>query len=348
MKWIGDDCSVEVLEDYNLYPAWLQALCYSLFAIQALVCISCGVWMYKKRETRQVKAAQPLFLNLVLFGCMLSISSILVAAQQADPNSEDLPPCALFPWLFCLGFSITFGTLFAKIWRVWRLFKSAVEFQRVVITVRYTLSIIAAITSVDVIICLVWTIVDPLTWTRQVIREDKYGEPLESVAKCTSDHWSAFVWTIAMWHTVVIILACVICYLSKDIPSKFSEGKSLAAAMGSNLQIILLSIPVLIIVANDPVPSLFVRAVVIWLNDLVVVLIIFGRLVRSVHDAADESHTLTVGQAMSQFKERSVAHQTRRRRSSRLGSDIASDDDFHGKNSSTPYMRFDTFVFLTS
>ena len=85
-----------------------------------------------------------MFINLVLLGRMISTSSILVAAQQADPNGNNMGPCALFAWLFCIGFSITFGTLFAKIWRVWSLFKSAIEFQRVVITVRYTLSIITA------------------------------------------------------------------------------------------------------------------------------------------------------------------------------------------------------------
>ena len=159
--------------------------------------------MYKKRKSRQVQAAQPMFLNLVLFGCMLSTSSILVTAQQAAPESDDLPPCALFPWLYTLGFSITFGTLFTKIWRVWKLFRGAVELQRVVITPKYTLSVILTVTSVGFIICLVWTIVDPLTWQRTVIREDKFGEPLESVAKCTSDHWSAFIWTIAVWHLCI-------------------------------------------------------------------------------------------------------------------------------------------------
>lgn len=99
-------------------------------------------------------------------------------------------------------------------------------------------------------------------------------------------------------------MACIMCYLSRNIPSKYNEGKALSAVIASNMQILLLSIPILIIVGNDPVPSLFVRAVVIWLNDFVVVAIIFGKLIRSVHNTSEKDNDMTVGEAVRRFKAR--------------------------------------------
>ena len=53
--------------------------------------------------------------------------------------------------------------------------------------------------------------------------------------------------------------------------------------MGSNLQIFIVGLPILIIVGQDPVSSFFVRSVIIWMNDFVVVTLIFGNLIYSVH-----------------------------------------------------------------
>jgi hypothetical protein len=52
-----------------------------------------------------------------------------------------------------------------------------------------------------------------------------------------------------------------------------SGCKSLAVGCGNGING--LGIPVLIIVANQPVPGLSIWAVVIWLNDFVVVAVIF-------------------------------------------------------------------------
>ena len=135
-------------------------------------------------------------------------------------------------------------------------------------------------------------------------------------------------------------MACIMCYLSRNIPSKFNEGKALTAAIASNLQILLLSIPILIIVGNDPVPSLFVRSVVIWLNDFVIVAILFGKLIRSVHDTSEKDNDITVGEAMSRFKARetnapqldnSVAALKKKIEERRRSSDGNKDDDFFGE-----------------
>lgn len=60
----------------------------------------------------------------------------------------------------------------------------------------------------------------------------------------------------------------------------------------------MLSIPVLILVGADPGTSLFLRSTVIWINDFVVIVIIFGSLIYSVHIGQDE---VNVSAAMSQY-----------------------------------------------
>ena len=286
-RWAGDDCSVVVPEELNLYPDWLLGLCYFLFAFQTVACVACGGWLWWKRDAGQVRIAQPFFLALVLLGCFISTSSILALAQQ-DAGDGPVAGCAWFPWLFSVGFSVTFGTLNAKLLRVYRLFHSKEGSGRVRVTARETFNNIVAITSVDLLIVTVWTAVDQLHWVREVTSRDQFGEPLSSQGYCTADSWKSFVWPIATWHLLLLFFACGICYLTRKISSKFSEGKALALVMFSNLQILLISVPVLVIVGKDPTSSLFVQSMVIWLNDFAVVAIIFGNLIYSVHFAESE------------------------------------------------------------
>lgn len=51
--------------------------------------------------------------------------------------------------------------------------------------VRDTANHIGVVLLMDVIILVLWTVLDPLQWQRVVIREDVFGDVLESQGHCT-------------------------------------------------------------------------------------------------------------------------------------------------------------------
>jgi len=323
-KWMGDDCSTEVVEELNLYPNWEIAMCYVFFGINALACLVCGGWIYANRDSKQVKAWQPFFLNLVLVGCLISSSSIITLVQQND-SDEPVYACAVFPWLYTVGFSITFGTLYAKILRVYKLFQAAADTRRITVTQTETLKWVGFITLVDIIIVAVWTGVDPLAWTRVIVSTDIFGEPLESVGYCTSTSWKIFVSLITCWHLLLLLRACFLCYQTRHISTKFAESRYLAVAMVSHLQIFAISIPILVIVGDDPTASLFIRSAVIFINDFAIMLIIFGTLMYSVHFKGGDD--VTVGSAIRIYTQSRASTAERRSlggRRSTFGSAVSS------------------------
>ena len=196
------------------------------------------------------------------------------------------------PLSVTVGFCITFGTLLAKIRRVYALFRAAEQMQRLQVTRRETVSIVGAILWMDMAILTVWTVTDPLEWKRTVLIRDKYGTPLSSVGYCVSDHWVAFAGAIGTFHLVLLVMACYMCYVARNLPTLFSEGKYLAIAMISNVQIFVLAVPVLVILGDnmDTQASFFVKSMAIWANDLVVVLLIFGNFMFHHALASGSSH----------------------------------------------------------
>ena len=76
-------------------------------------------------------------------------------------------------------------------------------------------SVIGVVLLIDVAILVCWSVLDPLTWKRSIIREDQFGSPLESEGFCTLDHWAAFAGTIATLHVLLLGVACYMCYVAR-------------------------------------------------------------------------------------------------------------------------------------
>ena len=93
--------------------------------------------------------------------------------------------------------------------------------------------------------------------------------------------------------------------VARKIPTQFHEGRVLSIAMISNLQIFLVGVPILVVLGAAPGSSFFVRSVVIWMNDFVIVTLIFGNLMYSVHFQTESAEPAAVkaaiGQAMEQY-----------------------------------------------
>lgn len=99
-----------------------------------------------------------------------------------------------------------------------------------------------------------------------------------------------------------VALFCV-CYASRHISTMFSEGKYLCLAMISNLQVFIVGLPVLVIVGTDTDTSYFVRTVIIWMNDFMVVAIIFGHLMWSEYTSrrSHKSSRTEIRRAMTRY-----------------------------------------------
>lgn len=268
-----------------------------MFAINAACCVCLCIWVAVKNDTPQIKGAQPFFLYLILLGCLVSSSTILALSQENTSAG-----CTMFPALYSIGFCITFGSLFSKILRVHLIFKSAKKLQKKQVTVTQTATVIASLIAVDIAILAIWMAQDPLKWVREIKSKDVFGHVLSSAGYCHSPTAGTYIGLIAALHFAVLTYASYLCYKTRHIPSRFAEGKYLSLAMASNLEVMLLGVPVLIIVGNQPSTGFFVRSAIIFLNDFAVLGFIFGNLVYSVYWGEDDTSEPLTGRTAKKAK----------------------------------------------
>jgi len=288
-------------EDMSYLESNLKITGISFVVVQGIFSLFFLSWTIYNRERGVVKRSQPVFLLLVNIGCCVISLSILPALvqgeyryeldeftkEETDVLNNDIgrldAACMAVPWLFTVGFIVTFSALFAKIWRIRMIVSRASQMRRAPVLAKDVALIVVGFTSVEVILMLIWQLVDPLRWERKVVHANEQGYPVTTVGYCTNDHALPFVIVIGIYNLGCLGYARFLCHVTRDIPSSLNESKWITMSIVSIFQILILAIPVLIIAFEDPQAYFFVRACVSFLISMGVTLFIFIPKFRKLH-----------------------------------------------------------------
>jgi len=125
----------------------------------------------------------------------------------------------------------------------------------------------------------VWNMTNPMTYRREAVEFDvEYRNyAVSSVGYCSSEHATKYIAILAVFHILLLSYVAYLCYLTIGINDVFSEAKYVRIAIGSSLQVLLFSIPVLMVTSGktDTNTSVFLKSGIIWLNDFTVLASIF-------------------------------------------------------------------------
>ena len=175
-----------------------------------------------------IKATSPNITHLVFSGCYLFSIALLIMSVQ---NTFTFPPhinsalysvfCNLFTWCFLLGYSLIFGTICTKIWRVYRLFR---HFRNArpghFLSDNSLVMFVTILLVVDVAICVTWNIYDP--WMIEVTETPSTkGMPILYVTSdCQCEYVTAWVIVISLYKGTIMILLVVLSIMNRRIKRK--------------------------------------------------------------------------------------------------------------------------------
>jgi hypothetical protein len=216
------------LINYNLIPDELphlnvdQSLLGNLkfvgltcFGIVAACVVACVLWTLVNRKCIVVKASQPFFL-------VMTATGVLILAATTIPLSFDdggveisetraVGICMSIPWLAFTGFSVTFSALFSKTWRVNQFFKSINSHGRIKVSERDVLLPFLAVFTLNAIVLICWTIIDPLTYVRQFADgTDLWNREIASTGSCRSVNAVAYLVPLALSEYIQSLQMCVV------------------------------------------------------------------------------------------------------------------------------------------
>ncbi|XP_046559273.1 gamma-aminobutyric acid type B receptor subunit 1-like, partial [Haliotis rubra] len=169
------------------------------------------------RKIRIVKMSSPRLNNVILFGCVL----LYITVFLEQTNNELVPAlCVSKVYLLTLGFSMAFGALFAKTWRVHVIFTNATK-QKKVLKDSQLFMMVGVLVAINTVVLLSWTFIDPLEVINNdldpVVYEDRDIEIRSHVQTCTSTNQIYFVGTLFGIQGILLLLGTFLAWETRKV-----------------------------------------------------------------------------------------------------------------------------------
>lgn len=212
---------------------------------------------------------------------MLSVGTIIMALaivtmsiddDNASSEAAD-KACMATPWLASMGFIISFSALFSKIWRVTKIFQNP-QFRRITVTETDVLVPFAVLFTLNFALLLAWTLVDPFRYERVPVDG---ANPFNTYGACRfeNDSTIGFAIGVLVVNFGAILLACIEAYRARRISDEFSESKWVGITIVSWLQVVVVGMPVMFLVKENPMATYMLETTMIFVVCMSLLLFIF-------------------------------------------------------------------------
>jgi len=274
---INFDALVELRSEENLNQIdSIRPAGWTLLALSAGLAVYFCAWTFKNRNHRILRASQPMFMQLICLGVFimaLTIIPLSIDDSIASPEGCSIA-CMAIPWLCAIGFSVTFTALLGKLWRIHKVMYAAQTMQRVVVLERDVLKPIGIVLTLNLLLLLCWTFIDPLIWHREMID----GDPTNTYGYCESEGkpYIVFISLLVLLNFCAIALACERAYRARKMgDDSYTESRWVGVACLSWIQVLLIGIPVLLLTRHTPVAAYFVEVAIVFLVCVSMLLFMF-------------------------------------------------------------------------
>eukprot|EP00594_Rhizosolenia_setigera_P014214 CAMPEP_0178967794 /NCGR_PEP_ID=MMETSP0789-20121207/17827_1 /TAXON_ID=3005 /ORGANISM="Rhizosolenia setigera, Strain CCMP 1694" /LENGTH=821 /DNA_ID=CAMNT_0020653513 /DNA_START=43 /DNA_END=2505 /DNA_ORIENTATION=+ len=253
-------------------------------AICVIICsIACMILTLKWKKEKTIVAAQPPFLTMISFGTLIMSLSIFFLSIDDGVASIAVSSAACMArfWTFSIGFCIIFAALYSKAKRINRIMDNARSLKRVRVTAIDVIKPFTVMLLCNVIILIVWTMVNPMVYKRIYDEEDidKFGRVSESYGMCVVEDESGssvpYILSLVVVNLVAMVAANVEVYKGRKIKTEFNEGKQIGVAMISILQALIFGVPVLFIVDAYRTAVFFVSTSIIFIICMATLTVMF-------------------------------------------------------------------------
>ncbi|GAB5372547.1 hypothetical protein AAMO2058_001674900 [Amorphochlora amoebiformis] len=266
-------------------PNWQRNMGMSLFTINCFMSVVLFIWTLFHWSSRIIRAAQPIFLALVLVGCITSSATLIpLSMDDRDYSQETMDSiCQGKVWLYGIGFALSYSALFAKTFRVKQVTLGVINRKNMVVrsasqsSVWWYMGTILATIVIETLIIGTWMGVSPLVWKRSCVSSSSSSNSdfCESVGHCSSEHGVSFAALLLSVHLLLLVFVLIICYQVRNVPAEFAEHKWITAATVSSIEILVLTPPFIALTWSTKSASTLIAMFAIFFNDLGVLVMVF-------------------------------------------------------------------------
>ncbi|XP_023288258.1 gamma-aminobutyric acid type B receptor subunit 2, partial [Orussus abietinus] len=216
------DRTVHIIEHsmVNITIYAVLAAIASIGIVMAAIFLAINI---RYRNQRYIKMSSPHLNNLIIVGCMLSYSSVIFLGLDSQLSSVTAFPyiCTARAWLLMSGFSLAFGSMFSKTWRVHSIFTD-VKLNKKVIKDYQLFMVVGVLLLIDLVIMTTWQVADP--FFRATKQMNPYPHPssediiiIPENEYCQSNRMTVFLVSIYAYKGLLMIFGAFLAWETRHV-----------------------------------------------------------------------------------------------------------------------------------
>jgi len=219
---------------------YLNSINNSSFYVVLVVVSILGVYssllhffLYYYRTHPLIQSASPLFGQLIVAGSWFVYAAVLIMKFKATSGV-----CSMIPIFLCMAFVMMIGTLFAKTWRLNRIFHGA-SLKSVRVTSGDVFKFIGIFFAFDFLVNLIWETVDK---PRPDLESDATNLSAMNTY-CSSDYYTAWYILLIVPKGLLLLYGAYLAYNIRHISASFNESRFIGLTILHGIIFSLIIIP---------------------------------------------------------------------------------------------------------
>ncbi|XP_057297978.1 gamma-aminobutyric acid type B receptor subunit 2-like isoform X2 [Hydractinia symbiolongicarpus] len=212
-----------------LWTFAVLATCLSLFFLAFNV---------SYRKELLIKMSSPNINNLIVAGCILCYLAVVLYGLDAEMINMNRIPMVCDAVVFCLtfGFTLAFGALFSKTWRIYRIFTSARTLQVIVIKDFHLFGVIFFMLCLDSVILTIWMLTSPYELKIETVNfqvhadVDQIDETV--IYRCSCELQLQFGVALFLYKGILLIFGLFLAWETRNIKvTAINDSKNIGLAV---------------------------------------------------------------------------------------------------------------------
>ncbi|XP_072029936.1 gamma-aminobutyric acid type B receptor subunit 2-like [Amphiura filiformis] len=272
IRWQGGKPPVDsiiIREEYNSISFVLFVTLTTLATIGITLAVIFLVFNIKYRDRRYIKMSSPKLNNLILVGGILTYLYIILNGLDTGriDNYTYIWMCKVNAWVLAVGFTMAFGAMFSKTWRVHKIFTTK-RIKKTIIKDSQLFIMVGILILVDLLIFTLWEALDPMgiviSQGREQVSTDNSDVVLIPVFVTCSSKWDTYwMGSLLCKNGLLLIFGAFLAWETRKVTvPALNDSKYIGVSVYNIVILSFVGVPVSLILddvnANYLIISLFI------------------------------------------------------------------------------------------
>lgn len=239
-------------------------------------------WTLWYRRNRVMQAFQPFLLIQSAIGLFFMGGTIIPLGFDDSLFSNDVldATCMATPWIYVVGFSVFFSSVYSKIKVCLKIFNSPEMYDVLLVTPMDALKGCTRLLLLNGVMLFLWTLLDPLKWVRLEVTDGATFSDgtVETYGACRGENFDILGLALALFffNLILCLVGTFQAFKCRFLVLEYNEMQWLPLSLFPFFETWIVGYPILYFVNEDPTTTFVVLTVVIAASSIAAALAVFA------------------------------------------------------------------------